>query len=257
MAIKILRVSSVIFLICVITICSYISRERVKVWGDSIKLWNSSFKNNPDIFFVYKHRGYAYIERGEYDKAIADLSYAIKIMPEYAARYSNPNNPAFFNREQVSVYYTLGDAYFYNNEYNKAIECYDKAIEVAATKYPEVYNNRGIAYAKKGQYGIAMKNFDTAIKLDPVYAEAHTNRGYTLSVQGRNLDAIKDYDRALAINPGYYDAYANRAKAYFTIGEYGKAKGDIEILIEAGYKVDQQFLMLIREKVEETDWGVH
>jgi tetratricopeptide (TPR) repeat protein len=49
--------------------------------------------------------------------------------------------------------------------YEKAIECYNKTIELDPN-YAGAYNNRGIAYAKLGHYERAMEDFEKVIELN-------------------------------------------------------------------------------------------
>ena len=44
-------------------------------------------------------------------------------------------------------------------------------------KYADAYNNRGVAYAKLGDYRQAISDYDRAIEINPEYAEAYYNRG--------------------------------------------------------------------------------
>jgi tetratricopeptide (TPR) repeat protein len=45
--------------------------------------------------------------------------------------------------------------------------------------FAEAYNNRGIAYEKKGLPGRAIEDYDRAIALNPNLAEAYATRGLT------------------------------------------------------------------------------
>ena len=65
--------------------------------------------------------------------------------------------------------------HFDKENYNQAIKDYDKAIELKPN-YAYAYNNRGIAYNKKGNYDQAIKDYDEAISLNPNYADACNNR---------------------------------------------------------------------------------
>ena len=53
------------------------------------------------------------------------------------------------------------------------------------------YNNRGIAYADKGEHYLAIDDFNMAIKLKPDYAIAYNNRGTVYRIIG-------EYGRAIA-----------------------------------------------------------
>ena len=53
------------------------------------------------------------------------------------------------------------------------------------------YNNRGVAYADKGEYDRAIQDYDEALRLDPSQAVAYNNRGNAYIDKG-------DFDRAIA-----------------------------------------------------------
>ena len=54
------------------------------------------------------------------------------------------------------------------------------------------FSDRGIAYARKGQYDRAIEDLDQAIRLNPNYAAAFNNRGSAYSAKG-------DLDRAIEL----------------------------------------------------------
>jgi len=81
------------------------------------------------------------------------------------------------------------------------------------------FSNRGIAYARKGQYDRAIEDLDQAIRLNPNYTEAFRNRGTAYGLKGQLDRAIQDYDQAIRLNPNYAEAYNNR-------GLTKRAKGD-------------------------------
>ena len=72
-------------------------------------------------------------------------------------------------------YYDRGRTYHNLEEYEKAIQEYDKAIQL----YPNVasvYNDRGFAYLELDEKNLAFQNFDKAIQLDPNHADAYWGR---------------------------------------------------------------------------------
>ena len=150
-------------------------------------------------------------------------------------------------------------------QFNQTIKAYSEVIEVIPD-YADAYNNRGLAYAKRGKYDLAIADFDKAIGLKPDYAEAYGNRGtayagrryYDLAIadyskaielkpddaevynnrgnayaDGRNYDlAIADYTKAIKLRPYYAETYNNRGTAYRGKGEYGSAIADYTRAIE-------------------------
>jgi tetratricopeptide (TPR) repeat protein len=159
---------------------------------------------------AYNNRGAAYLNLGEYEKAIADLDQAIELDPEYALAYNH-----------------RGAAYFSLGEYEKAIADYDRAIELDP-EYAMAYNNRGYAYLNLGEYEKAIADWDQAIELDPELAMAYNNRGYAYLNLGEYEKAIADLDQAIELDPELAMAYGNRGAAYLSLGEYEKAIADCD-----------------------------
>jgi tetratricopeptide (TPR) repeat protein len=54
----------------------------------------------------------------------------------------------------------------------------------------------------KGEFELAILDFDKALELDPDLALAHTNRGLTLLLQGRDVDAENDFAHCVRLAPG-------------------------------------------------------
>ena len=68
---------------------------------------------------------------------------------------------------------------------------------IKSDKNPQVlavaYNNRGVAYQKKGDLDLAMKDFEAAMSLEPNYPNTFANRGEIFFKGG-------DYTRAVKIS---------------------------------------------------------
>jgi len=79
-------------------------------------------------------RGLAYRNKGDFDRAIADLSEAIRLDPKYA-----------------EAYYGRGLAYGNKGDLDRAIADYSEAIRLDP-KLAAAYNNRGNAYKNKGDF---------------------------------------------------------------------------------------------------------
>jgi len=73
-----------------------------------------------------------------------------------------------------------GVSFSISGEYEKAIECFDKAIELNPN-LTKAYINRGNAYYYLEQYEKAIEDYNRAIELDPNLTEAYNNREIALS----------------------------------------------------------------------------
>ncbi|MFA5039668.1 MAG: tetratricopeptide repeat protein [Candidatus Omnitrophota bacterium] len=88
------------------------------------------------------------------------------------------------------------------------------------------YKARGFEYEKQGDFGRALKDYQTALSLDPAYDQAYLSRGNILVARGEYRQALADYDAAIALNPDYAQAYHNRAVLSALRKDYGGALND-------------------------------
>ena len=88
----------------------------------------------------------------------------------------------------------------------------DKSRSIRGTLY--AYNSRGMAYAAKLQFDRAIEDYDRQIEIDARHPDAYNNRANAYLGKGEPDRAIQDYDAQIAINPRHRHAYANRGRAY-------------------------------------------
>ena len=69
---------------------------------------------------------------------------------------------------------------------------------------------RGQAYASKGAYALAIKDFDATLRINPKDVEALNNRCWTRTVVGNLQDALRDCNEALRLRPNFVDALDSR-----------------------------------------------
>src|SRR5262245_58247121 len=132
------------------------------------------------------------VDNRDYERAIADYSEAIRLVPA--------NAPAFLGR---------GNAYASKGDRDRAIADYSEAIRLDS-KYAFAFNNRGVAYKNKGDYDRAISDYSEAIRLDPKLAFAFSNRGYAYLNKGDRDRAITDLDEAIRLDPKHTEAFNNR-----------------------------------------------
>ena len=88
------------------------------------------------------------------------------------------------------------------------------------------YNNRGSARSTKGDYELAIADYDSSIKLNPTLANAFNNRGLAQKKKGANDRAIADFTVAINLAPNDAGPLANRGQAYENAREYQLALKD-------------------------------
>ncbi len=116
--------------------------------------------------------------------------------------------------------------------------------------YPDIplaYNNRGILHSNNKEYHLALKDFDRAISLNPVYLNAYMNRGNIYGSLGDYDRALSDYYMALGIDSTYIDVYHNRAVIYFNKREYRAALNDLLKIRKLGGDVPDEVIGYIKE----------
>jgi tetratricopeptide (TPR) repeat protein len=182
---------------------------------------------------AYLNRGFAYDNKGDYDRAIADYGEAIRLHPQFALAYSNRGivynrkgnyDRAFadfgeairLNPKLPNAYAGRGWAYHGKGDFDRAFADFDEAIRLDP-KFPKTYNPRGLAYHSIGELDRAIVDFDEAVRLDPKYAEAYGNRGLVYASKRDYARAIADYDQALTLDPSLVDARQNRQLAQTAI----------------------------------------
>ena len=98
--------------------------------------------------------------------------------------------------------------------------------------YAEAYNTRGVAHNEKGEFDLAMTDFNKAIELDPDFAKAYINRGAIYIEKGAFDLAIPDFDKAIELDPDDVAAYSNRGTAYANTGRFDLAVQDLHKAVE-------------------------
>ena len=67
----------------------------------------------------------------------------------------------------------------------------------------EEYCNRGLTYAKQGNFTQAISDCNKAIEINPNFAETYYDRGNDYDNQGNFSQAIFDFDETIKINPNF------------------------------------------------------
>ena len=118
-------------------------------------------------------------------------------------------------------YHNLANDYYKIGEFQKAIEHFDKALELRPDLL-ESYFNRSLAYTRLSEYDRAIEDLNQVIELNPQLAEAYYTRGLVHEYKLEYDLAVLDYNTALESDPSYSKAESQRRIA---LGKKAKRAG--------------------------------
>ncbi len=133
-----------------------------------------------------------------------------------------------YENDSLILHY-IGNCYYSNNNLNRSLQYFDKAIEIDP-QLAVAWNNKGVALADLGRNEEAIAAYDKAIEIDPQSADSWNNKGNALRGLGRNEEAIAAYDKAIEINPQLAAAWYNKGIALGRLGRHKEAK---EVFVKA------------------------
>lgn len=128
------------------------------------------------------------------------------------------------------VSFTMGLDAYNHNDLERALTYLNSALEIAEqdvgmVTVDEAYFYRGKIHDARGQYTLAIADYDAALGLNPGLAQAYHSRGITYHKIGEYSAALSDLNRTLEIDESAC-VYYNRGRIYHSIGEYDRALTD-------------------------------
>lgn len=156
-------------------------------YGEALTAANKAIKYIPNKdserkSYAFNVRGEIYEDMEDYEKALADYSEAIKILPEEAKTYEG-----------------RADFYLSNEEYDLADKDYRTMISLDPGN-PSGYIGLGKIATTQKSYEEAIKQFDYIIKLDSSDSSGHLHRAECHKSFGKYDEAADDAVKALSID---------------------------------------------------------
>lgn len=170
----------------------------------------------------------------------------------------------------------LGDNYFNNGEYQKAVDAYSEYLRMQPRDIKTIYN-RGRAYEELKNYNKALEDFrkvikedplnvnahlsitsdfyyrlkdyentiffsDKVLKLDEKNALAHTLKGKANQKLGQLREAMSSYNDAISVNKEFADAYLSRGSLRIYLKQISRACGDLQLAKSLGANQAEQLI---------------
>jgi len=218
-------------------------------YADAARLFSRVLELNDASTEVYRLRGYAWGELGEWEKQIQDYSTAIEMGSaeddlhlNRAFAYYNAGlyesaitdfNESIESREdnRFVAFANRGNALFNLGKYGEAIGDYSSAISLQKDD-ADVFYNRARAHQEARNLQNAIIDFDNALRIDPQNIDYIIDRGIAWEQLGEKEKAIRDFANAISITPDSYRAHLLRGKAERDIGRLDNAIRDFTTAIE-------------------------
>jgi tetratricopeptide (TPR) repeat protein len=149
----------------------------------------------------------------------------------------------------------LGDYYyFFPHDYEKAIQEYNKAIEINRDFSPP-YNMLGYSYRSLGDFPEAEKAFKRYIELIPNDPNPYDSYAELLMKMGKYGESIESYYEALSINPDFYDSHIGIATNLNYLGKYKDARDQLKEFYDLASNDNQRRQALFAMVVSYVDEG--
>jgi tetratricopeptide (TPR) repeat protein len=186
-----------------------------EVIGSCTAIIQSGQETGRNLAAAFTIRGRAYRAKGDYGRAIADYTDAIRIEPNY-----------------VLAFYSRGVAYFNKGDYGRAIADYTESLRLAPRDIIAL-QNRGHAYQARQDYARAIADYTAAIEIEPKFAYAFNDRCYARANAGRELQqALDDCNETLRLMPNDLHTLDSRGFAYLRLGEFDNAIKDYDAVLK-------------------------
>ena len=157
----------------------------------------------------------------------------------------------------VLNYFNSGVTFYNQKEYSKAIQAYQKVIELDPT-YVEAYNNLGIIYQMMGDVERAFGTYQKATEINPRYEKGYNNLGILLLLKGRYEEALEAFQKALAINPNNIESHINLGILFMKKGQSDEAIESYQkaLAIDPLHRETHYNIALLYEQLENLELAI-
>lgn len=203
-------------------------------------------------------RGNGFVETGNPRAGLADFERAIKINPQFGRAYygrawvrglmgdldgeiEDATRAMQLDSTLTLLYYRrLGHAYAAKGDSIRAIEYYNRVLDVEPNNAGTLYN-RASLYLELRNYEQALSDLNRILRFQPTWSWALRDRGRAYLNMGDLQKAMDDFNRAIRYAPDEADTYYWRGKCYERLENPVHAASDFEQAI----RLDRDYLDIL------------
>jgi len=193
---------------------AYLGLARARLMGDFNadveQLFNAGIERDPNFGELYLERGKYYLDRGEPEKALADLAQAERLL--------NGSPLAYFYKAQ---------AYLMLDDTDNALTAIEKANEADVTLLP-AYLTLGEIYLEKGDHDGAIKALELYTRYETRSPEPFILLGRLYYQEGDCEQALQFLSRAISMDVRAWEAYLYRGMCYVELEQADAAVNDLQ-----------------------------
>jgi len=158
--------------------------------------------------------GNVYFKQKEYQKAVVFLKDSLsehrsddvlKKLKQTEKIIKEEERKANLDPEKAEEHREEGNKYFKNGKYPDAVKCYTQSIK-HNPEDPRVFSNRAACYTKLAEFGLALKDIEVCLRLDPKFVKAYLRKGAISLTLKETAKAKEAYQRALEVDPNNTEA---------------------------------------------------
>lgn len=157
---------------------------RIKKYKAALKCFQQAMALNPQERAYSYNVGLAFYKLRKWNNALQYYQNANNISPDF------------------DTYNYIGICYKYLKQFGKAIEFYEKALEIRPENHM-IINNIGDNYYAQKNFQKAFEYFKKCIEINPGYALGWYNMGRGYNKFGDRLNAMECWMKALSIDPNH------------------------------------------------------
>ena len=209
------------FLCCVTACLGGLTHYRNMQWGDGVSLLENDLAVS-DSARTHYNLGHVLFLKGNLERSVVEYEAGFARDGKALESAKHDNEKLEIKTRMASSYNTLAAAHIKLQDAQKAMTCYEKALELEPDHYL-ARKNLGLLLAKTGRVHESIVHFRKTIELNPEMAENYANLADALVALGRFEKAIDNYGKALEIQPDSARFNDSMARMMVSRGEMEKA----------------------------------
>jgi tetratricopeptide (TPR) repeat protein len=145
------------------------------------------------------------LQKGEISNAMDDDQVRQEAdLPSGIGLYQNASD---FNTNSAESYDSWGWTLADNQQYEAAIEQFQKAIATGPDRVERFYHSWGLVLAAQGHYEAAIEKYQEVSNINQAYVDVYESWGWALAKQEKYSQAIELFQNVIAANPKNVERY--------------------------------------------------